>query len=297
MNAGILPYLQSISDALVSSLQAVAIFGNYKIACLLVSGRLLFNWLQQYNPTYGDFMWINLKAAIKSALRNKQLNTYLLMEKALVLNDSVHAHKPLKLERCRQVFGNYYFLTISSFEKKNFRVYQDEGNHWVEVPSRIGEDDSTYWRISIATKDENEHCQSVCSEKFYIVIDSKETDHVYCDIGEWKSCTWYLKIFSETDLPIALYTLSTEQLENLDAAMSSIMNVALLTHFDSFESSLEVAKRQCTFPLEVNITPCSYRSTINMKMLFGINASSDDPLSYRRIAYPERLTLRAIRVK
>ncbi|EPB90129.1 hypothetical protein HMPREF1544_03105 [Mucor circinelloides 1006PhL] len=277
MNVGILPHLKSIGDALISSLQAVAIFGNYKIACLLVSGRLLFNWLQQYNPTYGDFMWINLKAAIKSALRNKQLNTYLLMERVLVLDDSDHAHKPSKLERYRQVFSNCYFLMISSLGKGNFRVYRDNGNRWVEVPIRIGEDDSAHWRISIATKDENEHCQCVCNEKFYIVIDSKETDQVYCDI--------------------VLYTLSTEQLENLDAAMSSIMNVSLLTNLTTFKSSVEIAKRQCTFPLEVSITPCSYRSTINMEMRLGINASSNDPLRYRRIAYPERLTLRAIRIK
>ncbi|KAL7312738.1 hypothetical protein PS15m_008469 [Mucor circinelloides] len=272
MNVGILPYLKSISDALVSSLQAVAIFGNYKIACLLVSGKLLFNWLQQYNPTYGDFMWINLKAAIKSALRNKQLNTYLLMERVLVLDDSVHAPKPLKLERYRQVFSNYYFLKIYSFGEANFRVYQDKGNHWVEVPIRIGENDSAYWRISIATKNENEHCQCVCNEKLYIVIDSKETDQVFCST--------------------VLYTLSTEQLENIDAAMSSTMNVSLLTDFSSLGSSLE----QCTFPLEVNITPCSYRSTINMKIRIGINAYSNDPLKYQILAYPERLTLQAIRV-
>ncbi|CAO0800088.1 unnamed protein product [Mucor circinelloides] len=282
MNVGILPYLKSISDALVSSLQAVAIFGNYKIACLLVSGRLLFNWLQQYNPTYGDFMWINLKAAIKSALRNKQLNTYLLMERVLVLDDSDHAHKPLKLERYRQVFSNYYFLKISSFKEGNFRVYRDKGNHWVEVPIRIGEDDDAYWRISVATKDENEHCQCVCNEKFYIVVDSKITDHVYCSLGEWKPCTWYLKIFIETDLPIALCTLSTDQQENLDAAMSSTTNVSLLTSFSSSGSS---------FPLEVKITPCSYLSAIDLRMRMGIDASADDPLEYNYIAYSERLTL------
>ncbi|KAL7326095.1 hypothetical protein PS15p_208486 [Mucor circinelloides] len=267
MNAGILPYLKSISDALVSSLQTVAIFGNYKVACLLVSGKLLFNWLQQYNPTYGDFMWINLKAAIKSALRNKQLNTYLLMEKVLVLDDSVHAHKPLKLERYRQVFSNYYFLKISLLQKGNFRVYRDKGNCSVKVPIRIGEDNSAYWRVSIATKDENEHCQCVYNEKFYIVFDSRVVDSVPCDI--------------------ALYTLSTEQLENIDAAMSSTMNASLVICFSYFLFPFE----QCTFPLEVNITPCSYLSAIDLRMRMGMNASANDPLKYNYIAYSERLTL------
>ncbi|KAK4518367.1 uncharacterized protein ATC70_001720 [Mucor velutinosus] len=182
MNLGILPYLKDIGDTLVTSLKTRALFGDYKIACLVVTGKFLSNLLQQYNTTYGEFMWTHLEAAIYSALRTKQLKTHLVMEKSIVIEDEVYDYQPLKLEKYRQVFSNYYFIKIVSNQKDDFRVYRDAGNHWVEVTS-INED-ATCWKNPILPMVENESCRSVCNEKFYFFINPKQTDRVHGDIGE-----------------------------------------------------------------------------------------------------------------
>lgn len=88
-------------------------------------------------------------------------------------------------------------------------------------------------------------------------------------------------------LLLGLYALSTDQLDNLDTALLSMMNMLSFIHFDP----LKFVQHQSKFPLEVDISPCSYLSASNVKMRLGVDLDWKDPLMYERVVYPERLTL------
>lgn len=88
--------------------------------------------------------------------------------------------------------------------------------------------------------------------------------------------------------------ISKEELDNLDEATSSIYNVALLVGHNPFQGSTIFVKNRISFPLEVDIQPCSYLSAVDLKMRMGINVSSHDPLRFDHNSYPERLTLQKI---
>lgn len=93
---------------------------------------------------------------------------------------------------------------------------------------------------------------------------------------------------------LGLLSLSLTDLDNVDSALSSKLSVALMSDLQPFNSSKEAVKARITFPLVVNIMPCSYLSAINLQMRMGIDASADDPLGYNHVAYSERLTLHKI---
>lgn len=93
-----------------------------------------------------------------------------------------------------------------------------------------------------------------------------------------------------------LICVSKEELNNSDEAISSNFNVALHVGRDPFDGSTTFVKNRISFPLEVDIRPCSHSSAaVDLKMRMGINVSSlRDPLKFERNEFPERLTLQAI---
>ncbi|KAL9549170.1 hypothetical protein MBANPS3_005331 [Mucor bainieri] len=180
MDTGLLSYLKCVAGEMVASLKSNAIFGNYKISCLLVTGEFLYKWLKQANSTYGAFIWKHLQQEISFALSDKQPHTHLLMMKSIILEGNNLNYKPFKLEKYQQVFSKHYFLVIDSYDDADFRVYRDVGSYWSEIP--VTKEDDTHWRIPIVPKHENDSHQLVCKEKFYIIV-NPEADLVYGDIG------------------------------------------------------------------------------------------------------------------
>ncbi|CAO3641730.1 unnamed protein product [Mucor fragilis] len=177
MDTGLLSYLKCIAGEIVASLKTNAIFGNYKITCLLVTGGFLHKLLEHCSSTYGEYAWNQLQEAFRSELNSKHMRVYLMMMKSSVMQDSNLNYKPFKVEKYRQVFSKHYFLEILSSQKEDFRVFRDAGNHWVEVP--VAKEDATRWWIPIHSIDENGCCRFVCKAKFYIVIIRKEIHCVW----------------------------------------------------------------------------------------------------------------------
>lgn len=87
---------------------------------------------------------------------------------------------------------------------------------------------------------------------------------------------------------------SSEESELMKAKVIAYEHIALQAGLPSYNISIKGVVKQCTFPLEIDIEPCSNLSAINLKMRMGINASSKDPLGYEYIQYPERLTLKRL---
>ncbi|GAN06023.1 hypothetical protein MAM1_0108c05499 [Mucor ambiguus] len=273
MDSGLLPYLKSIARTIVASLKTKAAFGNYKISCLIVTGEFLYKWLEQSNSTYGEYIWIELQKAIGSELNNKQLCIHLMMMQSVVLEDNNLDFWPLKLEKYRQVFSKQYFLRILAGGVRNFQVYQDKGDHWVKVPI-TEQDEEMIWNIPLLAIEGKRDLKCSLKEKFYVVFGLEEADDFYCQIE--------------------LLPLSLTNLDNVDTALSSKINVALISDLHHFYSSADIVKARSTFPLEVMIMPCSYLSAIDLRLRMGIDASANDPLRYDHIAYSERLTLQKI---
>ncbi|KAL7312960.1 hypothetical protein PS15m_008664 [Mucor circinelloides] len=271
MDAGLIPYLKYLGRAIVAPLRTNAMLGNYKISCLLLTGDFLNKWLERGSSTYGDFIWHHLQQAISTELNEKQLRTHLLMKESIVSKDRTLDYEPLKSKRYRQVFSKQYYLRISPNDGKNLQVYQDKGDHCLKIPA-TKQDGDLIWEIPLLPTEDKviENCS--LEERFYLIIDPKDTDRLYCEIR--------------------LIALSANDFENVDEALSSRMNVALMSDILPFESSaVDNLKATSTYPLEVKIMPCSYLSAIDLRMRMGIDASANDPLEYNYIAYSERLTL------
>lgn len=80
----------------------------------------------------------------------------------------------------------------------------------------------------------------------------------------------------------------------MKAKVIAYEHIALTTDFMSNGISVKDAIKKSTFPFEIDIEPCSNSSAINLKMRMGIDASAKDPLEYKYIQYPERLTLKRL---
>lgn len=111
-----------------------------------------------------------------------QLHIYLMMKKSIVIEDNNLNYKPLKMEKYKQVFSKHYFLEVFSSRRRNFRVFRDAGNHWVEVP--VAKEDAEYWRIPLVSVHRNSSCQPVFKENLHVVMNPKETDPPSGYIGE-----------------------------------------------------------------------------------------------------------------
>lgn len=91
----------------------------------------------------------------------------------------------------------------------------------------------------------------------------------------------------KTKLSLGLYAMSADQLNDPDAATLLPMNITSFIHF----GPRQIMEHRCTFPLEVDISYCSYMSASNMKMRLGVGLDWSDPLRYERAVYSERLAL------
>ncbi|KAL9555525.1 hypothetical protein MBANPS3_002310 [Mucor bainieri] len=274
MDMGLLPYLRCTARAIVASLKSKTVFGNYKILCLLITGEFLCKWLEQ-SSTYGEFIWHQLQEAISSELYNKQLRVHLMMRRSVVLEDNKFNYKPLKLEKYRQVSSKQYYLVISPYGTKNFQVYQDKGDHCIKIPiTRQDDDQDLIWEIPLLAIQNKAEVKFPFQEKFYVVFGAEvDVNNFYCDIR--------------------LVSLPLTNLDNMDTALASMMNIALLSGIGPFDLA-DNRKARCTFPLEVKIKPSSYSSAIDLRMRMGIDASENDPFQYNHVAYSERLTLQRI---
>lgn len=102
------------------------------------------------------------------------------------------------------------------------------------------------------------------------------------------------KIYQEILLILKLLDLIVDSLEGskaIGAKRTATEHVALTANLLNRNVSKKDLIKQCSFPLETHIKPCGNLSAINVKMRMGINASSNDPLKYQYVQYPERLTL------
>ncbi|KAF1796142.1 hypothetical protein FB192DRAFT_1441068 [Mucor lusitanicus] len=268
INTGLLSYLRRIASEIAGPLKSNAMFGDYRISCLYITGEFLYKWIEKGNPTYGELIWDQLQKAINAELYSKQLRIHLMMVKSMVLEDKALNYKPFKLERYKQVLSKHYFLQIDSHQKDDFRIYHDKGDHWIEVPFAFELDYVTCWTIPILpVDDQDQRFQAVCKDNFYIVISPMITDRAYCRIR--------------------FYTLSKDRLEDVDdpEVLSANLTANIRLH------SLKCEQQRCTFPLEVFVSPCSYMSAIDIQMRLGKGFNSSNAWGYHGVAYPERLTL------
>lgn len=183
MDIGLVPYLKSVALVIVSTLKADAMFGKYEISCLVATGEQLHVWLEQYNSTYGNFLWNQLKSAIALALQSKQSRTNLMMKKSIVSDDSACNYQPLKSEVYRQVFSKHYYVIISIAKQLNGRVHQEKGNHHINIPSIIKED-SSIWRIPVSHNTDDGALRCALKKRFYISFNPKKINEAHCSLSE-----------------------------------------------------------------------------------------------------------------
>lgn len=183
VNTGLLPYLSCIACNMVASLKYNAIFGNYRISLLYITGEFLYKWLEQGNSTYGELIWQQLQEAIGAELYNKQMRIHLTMVKSLVVEDKTLDYKPFKLEKYRQVLSKQYYLRISPNEIKNFQVYQDKGDHSVKIPITRRQEDDLIWEIPLVITEGKSGLKHSLTEKFYVIFNSEGADKLYCRIS------------------------------------------------------------------------------------------------------------------
>ncbi|KAL7325847.1 hypothetical protein PS15p_208275 [Mucor circinelloides] len=277
MDVGLLPYLRTIAIMIVSSLAANAMFGKYEISCLVITGEFLYKWLEQYNPTYGSFIWNHLKSAIYSALNSNQSRTQLTMTKPIVFEDNICNYQPLKLEVYQQIFSKHYFVFLSFAKQHNVRVHLDKGNHLISLPYTT-EGDRSIWKIPVSHSEEEGALRPILKDKLYISLDPER--------------------INQLNVSLRLMCLSGKELDDLDEAMSSQFNVALLVGHNIFNASVESIKNRISFPLEVEIQPTGYLPAVELKMRMGIDTSLlHNALRFDHTRYPERLTLQLIRSK
>ncbi|GAN06025.1 hypothetical protein MAM1_0108c05501 [Mucor ambiguus] len=273
MDIGLVPYLKSVALIIVSPLKAEAIFGKHEISCLVATGEQLYAWLEQYNPVYGKFLWDQLKSAIIFTLQTKQLKIHLMMKTSIIFEDSICNYRPLKSEVYRQVFSKHYYVFISFTKQLNARIHQDKEDYYINIPCTI-EEDHSIWRIPVSHTTDSGALRSVLRERFYVSFDPKE--------------------INQAQSSLRLICVSREELDNLNEVISSEFNVALLVGRNPFAGPTIVVKNRISFPLEVDIRPCSGFSVVDLKMRMGIDVSLHDPLKFEHNAFPERLTLQRI---
>lgn len=181
MDIGIVPYVKSVAFALTSSLQANAIFGRYKVSCLITTGEFLYQWSKEYNSTYGNFIWRQLEEEIISLLYTKQIRTHLMIKKSIVFEDKILGYKPLKLEKYQQIFSQKYYLRISHREKSDIQVYQDKGDHYDKILFEKTKD-NVDWEVPISSLANNGGFKCELQEKIYIIINPNENEEIDCRI-------------------------------------------------------------------------------------------------------------------
>lgn len=185
MDVGLLPYLRCIAGEIVAHVKSKAIFGNYKIVCLIVTGEFLYKWLEQGNSAYGEFIWSQLQEAIISELRKRQLRAHLMMKKSIILQDNDLNYQPCRAEKYSQVLNKQYYMKIIYDGKKKPRVYHDKGDHWVKIPFITQENDDLVWTIPLSPrkgKGRNPECS--LEERFYVINDPEEDDQIYWETSK-----------------------------------------------------------------------------------------------------------------
>lgn len=177
MDIGITPYVKSIASTLTSSLQSDAVFGRYKVSCLITTGEFLYQWLKRRNSTYGNFIWKQLKTEIISILYIKQIKTYLIMEKCIVFEDELLGYKPLKLEKYQQIFSQNYYLVISNYGKSGMQVYQDKGDRYDKILCEKP-DEYVAWKIPTSSLVDDGDFICELQEKIYIIVNPNENEEI-----------------------------------------------------------------------------------------------------------------------
>ncbi|KAL0135310.1 hypothetical protein V8B55DRAFT_1417919 [Mucor lusitanicus] len=183
INTGLLPYLSYIACNMVASLKSNAIFGNYRISLLYMTGGFLYKWLEQGNSTYGKLIWKQLQDAISTELYKKQLRIHLMMVKSMVLEDKILNYKPFKLEKYRQVLSKQFYLRISPNRIKTFQVYQDKGDHSVKIPVTRRQEDDLIWEIPLVIAEGKSDLKHSLAEKFYVLFNADDAHELYCEIA------------------------------------------------------------------------------------------------------------------
>lgn len=162
---GIKPYIKGIAEKIVATLQS-AIFGNYKVSCLIITGEMIHKWLKNFSLSYSDFIWKQLKEDIASLLYIKQLRTCLIMTKTIIYQDYLLDYRPLKLEKYRQVFSKDYYLDITSGINVKLKIYKDKGEYYEEaLPVSIG--NNQVWRIPLSLDERNKFSPCRIRENIY----------------------------------------------------------------------------------------------------------------------------------
>lgn len=183
MEIGIVPYVKSVAFVLISSLQDNAIFGRYKVSCLITTGEFLYQWLKERNSTYGNFIWRQLEAEIISLLYIKQIRTHLMIKKSIVFEDKILGYKPLKLEKYQQIFSQNYYLIILYSGKSDIQVYQDKGDRYDKILFEKTEEDVA-WKVPLSSLANNGGFKCELQEKIYIIVNPNKNEEIYCDIGK-----------------------------------------------------------------------------------------------------------------
>lgn len=103
------PHLKLIADSIVACIQSQAIFGNYRIIRLLLTGSMLEYWAESYKKCIGGLMWKQLEKELISIICSKQLRIHLSMSKADIYEDFFSDSCLLQSHKFQQVSSKTLF--------------------------------------------------------------------------------------------------------------------------------------------------------------------------------------------
>jgi len=199
MDIGILPYLKELANALSSSLKSKAMFGNYKTACIVITGELLHLWLTRYNSKYSEYMWTNLLAELSSQFYVRQIRAQLVLTKEIVISDHNQGYPPLKRQKYQQISSKGYFLNIRRLHGPSIEIYHCQEDKCSKMSAtKIRNHD--HWKIPLSTSNQLDgQCPIHIEEEFFIHL--KKSDlHSYQDDDTMKWILYSVGMFHFADI-------------------------------------------------------------------------------------------------
>ncbi|KAF1797029.1 hypothetical protein FB192DRAFT_1401776 [Mucor lusitanicus] len=289
MEIGILPYLKEIAIALAFSLKAKAMFANYKVSCMVITGELLQSWLTRFNTVYADYMWTKLSDELLRQFYARDIRTNFILTKDIILGDRDQRCSPVKRQKYLQISSKDYVLNIRKHHGPAVTVYHCQDDRCSKISmTRTGE--FAHWRTPLWTSNQRNGLHPICLEEEFL-IHLKKSDLNSYQVSD--SIKWILYSIE------IMETSSTMQKvpETQDLPKEGrILRLMLNNHFWFNDRSLDdELYEKTTFPLKVKIEPCTFSASVRVSMCLGVNMFDERCPLNEYIAHPlERLTLAAI---
>lgn len=168
MEIGILPYLKEIAIALAFSLKAKAMFANYKVSCMVITGELLQSWLTRFNTVYADYMWTKLSDELLRQFYARDIRTNFILTKDIILGDRDQRCSPVKRQKYLQISSKDYVLNIRKHHGPAVTVYHCQDDRCSKISmTRTGE--FAHWRIPLWTSNQRNGLHPICLEEEFLI--------------------------------------------------------------------------------------------------------------------------------